>query len=598
MTNAVIDFESYYDKDVSVVGLGNRNYFKQAEAYIVAATVGDEIYCGTIAEMGPTCEQIAKDPTVRCWAANSNFDQGWWEKYYPKTAHDWECLLDLGAFHQYPRNLAGLSQVTLGLRMDKSVRDEMRGVRYESLPDAEKARVIDYCIGDVRNSQLILEKLPAMSDFERQVAAHTRLINRRGVFINLDLVETDKTRLEEMQFNSLKAIPWHADAPPLSYQALTRYCASKGIPVPKSTAKTSEECDDLMSEHPELKEVLGLMRRFRKANTMLRKVETLMYRTDLDESILPLDILYCGAPHTRRWSSKGFNVQNLDKEPLDCGNGQKVWTRNWIVPRPGKIFLILDFAQIEPRCLNWLAGNDDMMEALRNGFSYYEAYVTAAKQAARVGWSGKAGTLKKEVGLVRYTKIKNESLGCGYGMGATKYMTYANVSPEEAKEVVDGFRKNNPKIVQFWRKLDSVISSAARDKGKHLAMELPTGDLLQHFNVRPKSGKGGGGYESFTIKGDFGQASRQPRLWGGTLTENVTQRMARDVLADAILRLEAAGLQVAFHAHDEVILEVDAGEASQKEAKAEAEQIMSTAPAWAEGLPLAVEGDFATEYTK
>ena len=90
--------------------------------------------------------------------------------------------------------------------------------------------------------------------------------------------------------------------------------------------------------------------------------------------------------------------------------------------------------------------------------------------------------------------------------------------------------------------------------------------------------------------------SKQPNLWGGTMAENVTQRMARDVLAEAVVRLENAGLPVVFHAHDEVILEVDIG--SREEAKREAEKILMMAPPWAPDLPLGVEGDFADTYVK
>jgi DNA polymerase len=229
-----------------------------------------------------------------------------------------------------------------------------------------------------------------------------------------------------------------------------------------------------------------------------------------------------------------------------------------------------------------------MMDALRKGFSYYESYARAAKN-----WTGEPGTLKAEFGKERYTKLKNEALGCGFGMGATKYQTYAKVGAVEAKQIVDGFRRSNPKVVNFWRKLDSLIGAAARDKEKHLDIEMPTGGALQYFNVRVKAG----GHEGFVIKGDFGQQSRQGRLWGGTLTENVTQRMARDVLAEAIVNLEASGLPVAFHCHDEVILEVDA-DTSSAEAKSEAMRILTASPAWAPDLPLGAEGDFADAYTK
>ena len=197
-----------------------------------------------------------------------------------------------------------------------------------------------------------------------------------------------------------------------------------------------------------------------------------------------------------------------------------------------------------------------------------------------------------EVGVVEYTKVKNESLGCGYGMGATKYTTYAGVPAEEAEAVIKGFRAANPKITNFWRRLDSMIASAARDKSKHLAIDLPSGDTLQYYTIRASKK----GFEGFTTKGDFGHQSLQPRLWGGTLTENVTQRTARDVLANAIINLEAAGFPVLFHAHDEVILEVPVD--SKDEAAAEATKILTTPPAWASDLPLGVEGGFADSYTK
>ena len=592
MKNAIVDYETYYDDKVSVVTLGTTNYVAAADAYIVGVHIDGVIsQCGTLTEMGSTMEQISKDPTVRCVAANSNFDQAWSDKYGWSSPNSWFCVLDQAAFNQYPRNLAGCAGVVLGEKVDKTARDQMKGVRYESLPDGEQIKMQEYCLNDCAKENEVLLKMPAMSPFEEEVAEHTRLMNRRGVFIDTDLVEADKTKLEALRFATFREIPWHADAPPLSYPALVRHCNSIGIPAPKTLSKVDEETTDLMDVHPALKEVVGAMRKFRKANTMLKKVETLMRRVS-PEGVLPLDILYCGAPHTRRWSSKGFNVQNLDKEPMDVGNGDTVWSRHWLIPRPGHIFLIFDFAQIEPRCLNWLAGNEEMMAALRSGFSYYEAYLTAAKQAARVGWSGTPGTLKKEVGVAKYTKVKNESLGCGFGMGDKKYTTYANVSPEEAKMVITGFRKGNPKIVQLWRRLDGLIRTAAHDKSKHLAMEMPSGDLLQYFSIRSNTK----GYEGFVTRGDFGFSSKQGKLWGGTLTENVTQRMARDILANALINIEKAGIPVVFHAHDEGILEVPID--SKDEAKAEADRIALTPPDWAKDLPLGIESSFATAYTK
>jgi len=598
MKEAIVDFETNYDKEVSVVDLGTPNYVRLSNAYVVGVMVDGEARCGEIKEMAEFCGNLAKDPTVKPVAANSNFDQAWWESLFEPFKPDWHCLLDHSAFHQFPRNLAGLAGVVLGEKVDKSLRDDMKGKRYEDLPKEEQVQLQEYCLNDVVKEAECLSRLAPMSAFEERVAAHTRMISRRGVAINLDLVESDKTKLEAMRFDAFKKIPWHADEKPLSYNALVKYCNARNIPVPKSLAKTDEECADLMTDNAELSEVVGQMRRFRRANAMIKKIATLRERTT-PEGILPLEILYCAAPHTRRWSSKGFNIQNLDKEPLitraAVSEGQEdetVWTRSWIVPRPGKIFLIRDYSQVEPRVLNWLAGNDELLEAMRLGYSYYEAYARIARD-----WKGAPGTIKAEYGKQKYTLLKNECLGLGYGMGADKFVNYAaqngnEISFEAAKAVVDGFRAGNTKVTKFWRRLDGLIVTAARDKSRHLALDMPSGDLLQYFNIRTNSR----GYEGFVTKNDFGQQSRQPRLWGGTLAENVTQRAARDILANAVVNLEAAGIAVAFHCHDEVICEVDID--NKEDAAAEADRILKTPPEWAEGLPLGVEGDFAEAYTK
>ena len=96
MTNAVVDFETFFDKaaGLSVTKQGNANYVRDADAYIVAIQVGNEVHCGTIAEMGDRASNMASDPTLTFGAANSGFDRAWWNKYYPPTFNmDWQCVL-------------------------------------------------------------------------------------------------------------------------------------------------------------------------------------------------------------------------------------------------------------------------------------------------------------------------------------------------------------------------------------------------------------------------------------------------------------------------------------------------------------------------
>ena len=368
MPVAAIDFESFYDENTSIVTMGTDNYVAATDAYMVSTVVDGDCRCGTIAEMGDYCEQLAKDPTVIPMAANANFDRAWWAKYWPQFENEWHCLLDHAAFHQLPRSLAPLAECLLGKgKVDKTVRSNMKGVHYEALSETEKQTVLEYCLNDSIREQECFEALPLMSETEEKIALLTRIQNRRGVRINTDLVRTDKTALEEMKFDSFKRIPWHTDAKPLSHSALVKWCGLNGIPAPTSTAKTDEECCDLMSDHPALAEVLGQLRRYRRSNTLLKKVNSLLSRVTPDDK-LPLDLMYCGAPHTRRWSARGFNIHNLEREPLDLGTGKTIWSRNWIIPRPGTKFLVLDYSQIEPRVLNWLVGNEEMLATMRIGF--------------------------------------------------------------------------------------------------------------------------------------------------------------------------------------------------------------------------------------
>jgi DNA polymerase bacteriophage-type len=596
MRDCVIDFESYYSSDVSVTEQGLRNYVAKADAYVVAVTVGDDVHCGTVQEMLPLLSNLADDPEVQLWAANSNFDQAFFEKHTGKVARNpWQCILDLGSFNQCPRDLAGLAKTVLKVDMDKSTRDQMKGVHFEELNPAAQEKVQHYCMDDVVHARDILAELPRMTASEQAISEYTRMTNRRGICVDVDLVEEDKTRLEEMRFCALKAIPWHNDAAPLSYRQLQMWCSTQGLPCPKSTSKKDEECQELMSENPRLNEMLGTMRRLRQSNMMLKKLELMMKRIG-DKNIMPLDLIYCGAPHTRRWSSQGFNIQNLDKEPVKVHNAanETVWTRNWLVPRPGKKFLILDFAQIEPRCLNWLAGNAPLLEAMHAGFSYYEAYASSARN-----WKGAAGSLKAEYGKQKYTLLKNECLGLGYGMGWEKFIAYnaqsgAVVTPEDAKKTVAMFRNSNKCVTDFWAMLDEHLTRGIRDKEKHLAIDLPNGEPIHYFNMA-RTAKGAIG---FVIKGDRSHLSKS-YLWGGVVTENLCQRMSRDLLATAIPKLELAGLPVIFSSHDEVIIEVEANTDKQKlEARANAHKILCTPPEWAEGLPLQVEGDFADSYCK
>jgi len=548
MQDIVVDFESYYSKkqDISAGTVGVVNYVRDSYAYMVSVVGPGIEFIGTVEEAQRRFpDSFWEDPGNRFWAANANFDQLWVQRYWPdaKRMKPWHCILDRGATEQLPQSLSGIARALWGKKVDKSIRDWMDGKHYKDITPEQQQEVLNYCLEDAKEEQHVLKSLPEPTSIEQQIAMHTRMVNLRGVRIDAGRLKQDREELLKHQHDAFMRIPWHNDEAPLSHLALSAWATEQGIPVPASLAKDDEECASLVGAHPKLGDVVGAMRQYRKANTLIRKIESVEGRIT-EDGTMALELMYCGARHTRRWSSRGVNVQNLDREPYwltpdgkPAEGAWDVWPRRWLIPREGKTFLILDYAQIEPRCLNWLVGNDELLNLIRSGFGIYEAYARVSGQ-----WGDPAPLKKANPGL--YKSVKAQVLGLGYGMGAGRYKETAAkdgivLTDEEAKATVDTWRKLNPKIIEFWRQMDETVKAATMDRAKLLEVVMPTGDKLRHFGVRhfskpitdPDTGEvtTKRGYESFTTKGDFTPMSKQPNLWGGTLAENVTQRMARDV---------------------------------------------------------------------
>ncbi len=271
------------------------------------------------------------------------------------------------------------------------------------------------------------------------------------------------------------------------------------------------------------------------------------------------------------------NCQNLPRAPF-CG----VDARGCLVPGPGKKLIVADLSQIEPRVLHWLTGNTRLLDMVRNGLPIYEAYSRVA-----MGWTG--GSLKKENPAL-YQQAKVVVLGLGYGAGAAQFQRIAKVmggldlTEPESKRMVDQFRRANRQVVGLWDKLDRSL----RDSwGGDFVMELPSGRSIRYMGVAA-SGR------EITARTELG--GTRYRWWGSKLCENLCQATARDVFADMVLRLEAAGLPVVLHCHDEAVLEVDENAAD--DALRTTLEIMSTAPEWAEGLPVAAEAKVLDCYGK
>lgn len=638
---AVLDCESEWSDTVSIREMCMKQYMARSNTYLWSLVTDGYEWCGTPEEFAQNyvAHAIICDRNTDVWAAQSNFDQQWFERNFPhlKIPNHWQCVLDFASYHQRPRSVEHLHRALTGKVHSKGMRNAMKGVNFNEVLSFEQDNMKEYNLGDSRvEYQDIeeLEKLGPMSPTEVAVANHTRMICRRGMAIDPEYIESCRQSLEWIRHTVRKELPWYAKGEsPMSVQAFNTFSCQNGVAPPSNLRKGDEDFTDWMAANPKLAPVLKARQRYELANRKLQHIEKFLSRCY--EGIYYPDLLYCGAPHTRRFSAKGasdgsqtdddathsgFNVQNMDREPifgdllpefispLPPVKGGKplpgIFVRNFLVPRPGKKFVILDFKQVEPIGLAWLAEQDKFLDLIRNGLSLYEAH------AKNSGWEW-TGEFEKS-GLKPAAKAQR--IGLGYGCGVNKYpvvawsMARLRVSLEEAKTQVYDFRRQNPEIagnglygsqLGIWARLQNLCIEAARE-GTPLEVVLPNGETLYYFNVEQytrydEQGNGRFCYKADKVLGDPNPKGRKD-IYGGRLTENVTQRLCRDLLAEAILRIEAAGMPVCFHAHDELIAEVDAADA--RDAFVEAKRIAEIVPDWCAGLPISCSGGVYDRYTK
>ena len=361
---------------------------------------------------------------------------------------------------------------------------------------------------------------------------------------------------------------------------------------------------------------------------------------------------YWGA-HTGRWAGRLYQVQNLPSpvkgfteevyaevkvEAYDPGipavaaslgaSQEDVLSsmlRGVLVAEPGRLLCMMDYSQIEARVLLWLAEDEEGLDVFRQGRDIYRQ---AAAGIYRMRYEDvEKKSLERTVGKVA-------TLALGYQGGPAALQTFAtNMGVDlagagiDAREVVEAWRDANAAIAGetdgvwttpdgddvnlrkggLWKEVKQAAWSAMlagsdakagrclfRREGQHLAIELPSGRPLIYRNAMVESVKTSYGvgmalaYDSVR----HGKVCREG-TYGGRLVENITQAVARDVMAEAMVKLEDAGLRPMFTVHDEVICSIgDRAEAEQVRA------LMEEVPSWATGLPLKAEGDVGERYGK
>jgi DNA polymerase len=303
---------------------------------------------------------------------------------------------------------------------------------------------------------------------------------------------------------------------------------------------------------------------------------------------LPVPLRYYAA-HTGRWGGDDkLNLQNLPrKSPLKYA----------IIPPAGYKIIDSDSSQIEARTLAWLAGQDDLVEAFDRGEDVYRIMASAI-------YGKGVDAITADERFVGKTTI----LGAGYGMGAAKFRAQlknfgVEVSMEESKRIIDTYRTTYPKIAEFWKAagkaLDAIMSNQTTNLGRddllkiegHNGIRLPNGLYLKYPNLRKHQDSEGKVELVYDVK--KGKAFIPNRIYGGKVTENVCQALARIVIGEQMLMI-AKKYQVVMTVHDAIACVVPANEV--ESAREYVELCMRLRPKWAPELPLNCESGYGDSY--
>ena len=595
-------------------------------------------------EQIPLDVQIALfSPEVIKHAYNAAFEWYCLSKHFQVRAQEkwlsqWRCTMVHGL---YCGMIGGLGKVgeALGLPADKQ-KDRIGGSLIQKFcvpgkngkpvspaQEPEKwALFKKYCIQDVVTEMEVERRLSAfpIPDTVQAEWEQDMRVNAAGVRLDMDLAEGAVAFSDAETAGLLaqaKAVTGLSN--PNSPAQLKAWIGDNLGEVPSSLSKAAvEELLDREDLPPKVRSALELRQKLGK--TSVSKYKAMLDCVCPDGRIRGL-LQFYGASRTGRWAGRLVQMQNLPRnyiEELDYardlvktgrvdelslvfGNVPDTLSqliRTAFIPAEGHRFVVADFSAIEARVIAWLAGEHWRMQAFADGEDIYCASASRI-YGVPVVKHGENGHLRQ--------KGKIAELACGYGgsVGAMKAMGGANLTDEELKQIVDDWRKASPNIPRLWYRLENAAMDAIRTGApvmanglvfryegtpeglRFLTIQLPSGRKL--FYCNPFFGTNRFGNESLHYYGANTGNWCELETYGGKITENVVQAIARDCLAAAMKNIEAAGYQIVMHIHDEVILDAPADRADLDTVC----RLMCQPIPWAEGLLLNADG-FVGDYYK
>lgn len=638
MRTLAIDIETYSETDLKKCGVYAYAQDPAFEILLFGYAFDDDPVQVIDLKSGETLPQdVAEaltDPEVLKTAFNANFERTCLHAHFgePMPPEQWSCTAVMARELGLPGSLAQVGQV-IGLAEDKQklktgsalIRffsvpckpTKANGERTRNLPEHDPDRwkiYIEYNAQDVVTEREIRRKLSKFPiiPFEKALWNYDQRINDRGVAVDTQLAAnavrfdgvikdrlfaeaTDLTRLDNPK-STAQLKSWIEETAGVQVESLNK----------KSIGQVRKDADN-----DDVDRMLDIRAGLSKTSTEKYKA---MLRTVCPDGRIRGLTQFCGASRTGRWAGRLVQMQNLPQNKIpdadldlarqlveaddmetfellydDVAGTLSQLIRTAFVPRKGCRFIVSDFSAIEARVLAWLADETWRLEVFNTHGKIYEA---SAEQMFHLP----PGSVKKGDPMRQKGKIAELALGYGGSIGAMKSMGALDMglTEDELLPIVKSWRNANRSITKFWWDVDAAVRNTIQTKapntvatrltsvrfyhkGPFMKLVLPNGRELSYVKPRIQD-------DSITYEGTIQASGGWGRIesYGPKLVENIVQAVARDCLAEAIVRLEDNGFPVVFHVHDEVICEVPEGRSSAEELG----ELMSEPLPWAPGLPL------------
>lgn len=532
---------------------------------------------------------------------------------YRTPLEQWNCTMIHGLYCGYTAGLDATGKA-IGLPQDKQKLStgkaliryfctpckptKSNGGRSWNLPKhaPEKWELFrEYCKQDVVTENEILKRLQAfpVPKEEQRLWRMDILMNAYGVRVDTNLI-AGALAIDSHSTECLTAEAFRITglSNPNSATQLQQWLSGKGVDIPNLQKATVEEYLQREDLPDDARKILEIRQQLGK--TSIKKYVAMDTAKGADDRVRGLTQFY-GANRTGRWAGRLVQLQNLPRNYLKTldyarnlvkdknydgikllyGNVPDTLSqliRTAFIPSDGNKFVVADFSAIEARVIAWLAGEQWVNEVFATHGKIYEA---TASQMFHVPIE-KIAKGNPEYSLRQKGKVATLALGYQGGTAALIAMGALNMglAEEELPDIVQRWRSANPRIRDLWYAVEQAALTTmqtAQAQGIYGLIFRYEGDLVygQSFlTVQLPSGRKLFYPKPFLQENQFGKMAihyytvgQQTRKWevastyGGKMTENIVQAIARDCLAETLKRIDRMGLQVVFHVHDEVIID-------------------------------------------